>query len=40
MRPSPFRAVFGLFGSAGEEQAARGDVMSEERWPRQIAVMN
>jgi len=32
--------VFGLDGSGGEEQAARGDVMPEERQPRKIAVMN
>lgn len=38
--PWPIRVVFGLDGSRGEEQAARGDVMPEERWPRQIAVMN
>lgn len=36
----PIRVLFGLDGSDGEEQGARGDVMSEERWPRQIAVMN
>lgn len=38
--PWPIRVVFGLDGSGGEEQAARGDVMPEERRPRQIAVMN
>lgn len=38
--PSSFRAMFGLDGSAGAERAARGDVMPEERQPRQIAVMN
>lgn len=36
----PIRAVFGLDGSNRQEQRARGDVMPEERQPRQIAVMN
>ena len=36
----PIRVLFVLDGSNGEEQGARGNVMPEERRPRQIAVMN
>ncbi len=38
--PWPIRVVFVLDGSSREEQGAMGDVMPEERRPRQIAVMN